>query len=276
MNLRRSLGVLFVIISFKLVSGAPSQDPMWLFKDLPNSSDLLYIALDIYDTCRSQSFNKIIPTDTGVNYDGSAYINLDYQFTTDTLKIIDRYDSTNVKYSDYRPGYAGFKLDWDYGMTAWNLAKYKYLVLSHLGPLPGHKLIINFGYNSGCGTPTIFHTIGEIAASTTWKRDSILIPDHIRKIPPQEWKNQQYYEMQVIINNVDGSLASSAPGILKIDDIAIEDTSGTFDNTTEEEASKGCGCGTGTGLALLPPMLFRAVAWRRRRRRDEEGLDEQA
>jgi hypothetical protein len=275
MSFSRYAGFFLVMVSFKLASGVTSTDPMWLYKDLP-AADLLYITLDIYDTARDISINKIIPTDTGASYDGSMYINFDYQFSADTMKIFDKYEPENLKYSDYRPGYAGFKIDWDYGMTNFNLANYKYLVMSHLGPLPGHKVIIKFGYNSGCGTPTIFHTIGEFAASATWKRDSILIPDHIRQIPVEKWPEQQYYEMQVIINNVDpNGPPTSAPGVLKIDDISIEDTSGTFDNAPAEESS-GCGCGAGTGLALLPPMLMKAVASRRRRRREEEGLVDRA
>lgn len=282
MRLERLSGFIFLVLVVKMVSGAVSLDPIWLYSDIPDE-DKIYSGLQIYDTCRTQSIFRVIPeTDPAGSYNQTEYINFEYQFNTDTIKVVDRFDTSVVLYSDYRPGYAGFKIDWDNGITTFPLAKYKYLVISHMGPLEGHKVIIRFGWNSGCGSITTFNEIGSFASSATWKRDSIRIPDEIRSITAEEQLARQYYEMQIIINNVspDGS-PTSAPGVLKIDDIALEDTSGTIEEDTsgtieKEETSSGCGCGTGTGVALLPPMLIKAVAWRRRRRRNVLGNEKQA
>ena len=273
MRLERCGFLVICAVVFKMAYsvGTVSMDPQWLYSDKGGSK--VYMNFTLYDTSRLLSLNQFYPTTDAAGYDGTEYIKFDYQFSADSMKVYDRYDPNTVIYADYRPGYAGFKIDWDNGITTFNLAKYKYLVFSHMGPSAGHKVIIRFGYNSGCGSPTTFDEIGSFESSSSWTRTKIRIPDVIRKTTPEEQTNRTYYEMQVIINNVDpNGSPSSAPGVLMLDDISLEDTSGTFD---DEEAS-GCGCGAGTGVALLPPMLIKAVAWRRRRRRDELGLEEKA
>ena len=279
------VGVFFIVSFFGSVLGQVSMDPLWLYKDLPDTEFTIFNSLLIYDTCRSMSIKQIYPTDTGDAFEGE-YINLDYQFSADTMKIIDPFDSTFVIYSDYRPGYAGFKIDWDNGVTGFPVAKYRYLVFDHKGPLPNHKVTVRFGYNSGCGTPTTFHTIGTIAASDVWKRDSIRVPDSLLNLPDSVKEDMNYYEMQVLVNNADPSDTNktSAPGNLKIDNIALVDTgSGSgvrmdrkIDRIAREdvdranETANGCGCGSGTGLALLPPLWFKAAAIRRRKKQNRQ------
>jgi hypothetical protein len=264
--MRSGWGAGAILMCLLLTSGfgAVSIDPLWMYKDLPDS-ERTYNSLIVRDTARGNyEFDQRYPTDTGDAYDGN-YINWNYQFSTDSLIIKDKYDPTTVLYRDYRPGYAGFKIDWDNGVTGFPLARYKYLIITHKGPLPGHKVTIRFGYNSGCGTPTTFETIGSFTASSAWKTDSVKIPDEIRKIPESEVQNRCYYEMQVLINNADpNGSPTSGPGVFKVDNIALAGKSTA--NVGETGDSKKCGCGSGTGLALLPVIWCKAMAHRRRRK----------
>jgi hypothetical protein len=277
-------GACMVVSLFGSVLGEASMDPLWLYKDLPDT-ELIFSSLLLFDTCRSMSINRIYPVDTGDAYEGK-YINFDYQFSADTMKVIDPFDSATVMYSDYRPGYAGFKFDWDNGVTGFPLSRYRYLAFHHKGPLPNHKIIVRFGYNSGCGSPTTFNTLGTVDASDVWKRDSIRIPDSLLNLPDSVKKRMNYYEMQVLINNADPSDTNetSVPGNLKIDNIALADTgSGSGvrmdrkinritreDMDRADETANGCGCGSGIGLALLPPLWFKSMAVRRRKKRNKQ------
>jgi hypothetical protein len=214
---------LFIVLSFVSIFAKVSLDPLWIYKDLPDS-ERLYNVLAIYDTSRSGEIGDIVrtlPTDTGDKYD-SSYINFNYRFTTDTLYVVDKY-SHDTTYRGYRPGYAGFKIDWDNGVTGFSLAKYKYLILAHKGPLPNHKVTMRFGYNTVCGSPTFFQTIGSFAASSIWKMDTISIPDSLKNIPDSAVSARNYYEMQVLITNASptDTNKSSARGILKVDNIGF-------------------------------------------------------
>jgi hypothetical protein len=254
-----------VVFAFSFIgwgSEATHKDPMWLYCD-KSFTELLWMNFKIFDTCRSQAVLPLYPTDTGDKYD-SSYINFNYQFSTDTMKLYDPFDPTTVTYSDYRPGYAGFKIDWDGGVTGFPVAKFKYLAITHKGPLPNHKVTIRFGYNTICGSPTTFNEIGSFTSSTTWKEDRIKIPDSITNIPADEKTRRQYYEMQVLITNTDpNGSPTSAPGNLKIDNVYLTNQGG-------EEESKGCGCGSGTGLALIPPIMFKAIASRKRKKQEHK------
>jgi hypothetical protein len=225
-----NLTVFLIIVSFGSVCGRASLDPLWLYKDLPDT-DRQYYEMGVHDTCRTMDLHHILETDTGDNYD-SNYINLDYKFSGDSIRFLDPFDSTNVIKSDYRPGFAGFKIDWDNGIAIWKLSKYNYLVFAHKGPLPNHKVTVRFGWGYGCGGATTFYTIGSVAASSVWKVDSIRIPDSLRTIPDSSKEQRGYYEMQVLINNSSPSDTnkSSDRGIFKIDDIRLVGlTSGTID-----------------------------------------------
>jgi hypothetical protein len=223
MKFRINSVVIFVIGLFGSLSAAVSMDPLWIYKDLPPTA-MLYGSILVRDTSRGFEFNTIYPVDTGDAIDQSYY-NFVYQFKSDTFKIYDEFEPTTVVYRDYRPGYAGFKIDWDNGITGFSVGRYKYLVMAHKGPLPNHKVTIRFGYNSGCGTPTVFQTIGSFSASANWKIDSVQIPDSIRNVSKETIQERNYYEMQVLINNVDpNGSPSSEIGVFKFDNIALVDT----------------------------------------------------
>ncbi|MBN2037382.1 MAG: hypothetical protein JW768_11615 [Chitinispirillaceae bacterium] len=185
--------VLFVMTMTTITpADGPTIDPLVLYKDLP-PTQLLYTRLFLCDTLRRIDSACFYETDTGNVYDSNS-ITFNYQFTA---------------------GYAGYKIDWDHGATGFPLANYKGLVLAHLGPLPGHKVTVRWGYNEGCGSPTTFQTIGTFEASDEWKVDTIVLPDNLEP-------TGNYYEMQVLINNVDaGGSQTSPPGVLKLDDILL-------------------------------------------------------
>lgn len=193
----------------------------WVYSD--NLS--IYGTLAIADTSRSFTFNEIFETDTGASYNGSNYINLDYKFIADSLFILDKYlnektNSYDTVYKSYRPGYAGFKLDWDGGITGFKLANYKGLVIAHKGPALNKKVTICFGYNTVCGSPTNFQTLGSFSGSTTWKLDTIIIPDSIVNVTDSQKTERNYYEMQVLITSTDGSVTSPKE-TFKIDDVCL-------------------------------------------------------
>jgi len=292
------------------------------------------------------------PTDTGASYDGSYYINFDYQFSSDSLIVRDTsYFQDTIIYRGWRPGYAGFKTAWDYGILGYPLARYKYIIMAHKGPLSTHKVTIKFWYNGGaCGDPSFSEIIGSFAASDTWKVDTIIIPDSIRNKADIPRNNSKYYEMVVLINNLDPTdTTSGPPGCLKIDNIRLAgcnpiDTSPVSQKVNEGEAvtlkvatsradsadvltyqwkkdgvdiagannpvytlgsattadagvytaavtvsstnlnftsqgatltvdakeKEGCGCGAGTGTALIPPLFFKVMAHRKRKKKNSQ------
>ena len=290
------------------------------------------------------------PPDTGDSYDGSPYINLDYQFSSDSFIVKDQYDTSVIMYRDLRPGFAGFKTAWDYGMNGFPLARYKYLILAHKGPPSTHRVTVRGWYNDGgCGSPSFNEYLGTFASSDTWREDTIVIPDSVQNKSDRERNFSKYYELVFIINNLDpNDTTSGPPGCLKVDNIRLAgcnpiDTSpkpqevkegepATFNVWTsrvdsadvltfqwqkdgadiagangpayalasvtagdagvytvavtvsstglsftslgatltvgaKEEEKEGCGCGSGTGTALIPPLIFKAMANRKKKRR---------
>jgi hypothetical protein len=372
MVLRSAVGLCLVLT----VGGAfgITQDPVWMFSD---NGLVFYQYFRYCDTARHENYlcfaleSDQIP-DTGDSYDESKYINFDYQFSGDSFYIKDEFDSSIIHYSFCRPGFAGFKTAWDYGMTGFPVARYKYLVLAHKGPLANHKVTVTCWYNDGqCGSPSFNETLGTFDASETWKVDTIVIPDSVQNKPDKERNFSKYYELVFLINNLDpNDTSSSPPGCLKVDEIRLvgcnpidsspqpqtvnEGGSATFlvatskansedvftyqwkkdgtdiagatdsfytvasaapehegvysvavtvsstgltftsqgaaltlgtgviaENLREidkksfspaENPSRECGCGNGVGLALIPPICFRAVVGRRRKKRKNRRL----
>ena len=257
MKALKYLTLLLVIVSVKLSFAA--DDNLWVYSDNPN----IYGKFNIFDTSRTISINPLYEdTAKSGSYNNTNYISFDYKFSADTIKFYDKYDPTTVQYATYCPGYAGFKIDWDNGITSFPVAKYKGLVIAHKGPLSGHKVTIRFGYNSGCGTPTTFNIIGSFLSSSAWKLDTIVIPDSVRNIADSLKTLRSYYEMEVLINNVDkNGSPSSAQGNLSIDDVCLITTVNT------PAAAKKSGCGSGCGLAFIPPVLFKIASSRNRKKK---------
>jgi hypothetical protein len=311
-----------------------------------------------YDTARYDTFGagcsykRMFPTypgDTG-SLDGSPYINFDYQFNCcDSVKYTHPYDLNDTVYrGGPRPGYAGFKTAWDGGVTGFALARYKYLILAHKGPNLNHRVTVRFWYNSGvCGAPSYNEQIGTFSASDTWRVDTIPIPENIQNKPDIARNWSKYYEMAVLINNLDpNDTTSGPPGCLKIDNIRLavcnpidssqqsqkvnvgepvtfwvvtwradstdvltyqwkkdgaaiagaDDSVYTLASAKSADAGtytvavtvsstnlsytsqgamltvdakeEGCGCGSGTGAALIPPLIFKAMSHRKRKKKN--------
>ena len=266
---KRVRGVLGFFIVLSAGSAFAISDPMWIFAD---KSNVPYSNFRYCDTARDADVicfaleSDQLP-DSGVSMDGSKYINFPYQFNTNPVIVRDKFDSTVIKYqSSARPGFAGFKTAWDYGMTGFPLPRFKYLILDHLGPLSNHKVKIKFWYNNGgCGVPSFCDDIGSFTSSSTWRTDTIVIPDSIR-LRPDALKDYKYYEMVFIINNADpaSTAMESAKGLLKVDNIRLVGANlpvGT-------PATKKSGCGGGFALAFIPPMCFKARAMLKRKKRN--------
>ena len=221
----RSVIGLIILLTVGPASGI-ILDPLWMFSD---EGLAIYQYFQYCDTARTDDYlcqakeSDQIP-DTGDSYDGSQYINWEYQFSSDSLFFRDEFDNTIVHYRDCRPGFAGFKTAWDYGMTGFPIARYKYLVFAHKGPNANHKVTVRAWFNNGeCGSTDYVETIGTFNASAEWKVDSIAIPDSIRN-KGDMWRNKgKYYELVFIINNINpNDTTSGSPGILKIDNLRLE------------------------------------------------------
>ncbi|MBN2189312.1 MAG: hypothetical protein JW699_07645 [Chitinispirillaceae bacterium] len=169
---------------------------------------------------------RTFATDTGDAYSGNLpyYINFDYQFSSDSFIVKDPYDTNFVMYADLRPGYAGFKTAWDYGMTGFSVARYKYLVIAHKGPPAAHRVTVRAWYNDGgCGSPSYNEHLGTFSSSDVWKEDTIEIPAGVYNKPTDKERNQsKYYEFVFIVNNLDpNDTTSGPPGCLKIDNVRL-------------------------------------------------------
>jgi hypothetical protein len=370
MKFWRKAGMLFLVLSAG--SAFATLDPCWMFAD---TSSVFYSFFRFCDTIRYEgqyACDELTSgdyPDTG-SYDGSQYINFNYQFTQDSTYMLqalypcvnphDTCGADTIGRFGPRPGYAGFKTAWDYGMIGFTLARYKYLILAYKGPLPGHKVRIRFWYNNGdCGAADHQDSIATLDASSTWKLDTIPIPESFQNRPDSARNKMGYYEMVVLINNLDpNDTTSSPPGNFKIDNmrlvgcnpidtsplsdkvhkgkdkftvgqaytlrvmttradsgdiltyqwkkngvdiagavsqaylipspkpedsgvytvaVTVSSTNLTFisqgatltvndeEKTTEK---KNCGCGAGTGLAFIPPLFFKAMAQRKRNKKN--------
>jgi hypothetical protein len=343
--LRGVLGLMIVLSAFPAFG--VTLDPMWMFSD---SNHVIFSYFQYCDTARNidklcYALESDQLPDTGDSYDGSRYINFDYQFSSDSFFIWNEFDSSIIIYRDKRPGYAGFKTAWDYGLVGYPMSRYRYLIFTHKGPNLNHKLTVRCWYNDGtCGAPSFNELIGTVAASATWKVDTLAIPESIQNKPDKERNFDTYYEFVFIINNLDpNDTTSGPPGSFKVDEIRLigcnpidsspksqevkegeaatfkvktslansadvltyqwkkdgadiagaKDPVYTIPSVTSANAgsysvavtvsstnltftsqsaaltvkSEGCGCGSGTGLALIPPLFFKAMAHRKRKKK---------
>jgi hypothetical protein len=214
-------GLLFILAAGS--SFGDGVDPIWLFSD---KHETISDGFQYCDTARKKDLNCYALKsdqlyDTGDVWD-SKCINLDYQFSNDTFKVFDEFDPEVLLYKEYRPGFAGFKTAWDNGMSGCSYGRYKYLVFAHKGPNPNHKVTVKAWYNNGeCGAPSYCETIGTFNASTEWKLDSIAIPESMTNVPDSIRNGSIYFELVVIITNIDDSKSPSEKCNFKMDDIRL-------------------------------------------------------
>ncbi|MBN1759455.1 MAG: hypothetical protein JW863_14095 [Chitinispirillaceae bacterium] len=215
---------LFVIVSAGVISATPL-DPQWMFTDVVE--DQIYSSFQYCDTARNDNYHCMSTqyddlVDTG-SYNNTKYINFDYQFSSDSFYVVNRWDETDTMYRDYRPGYAGFKTAWDGGMVGFFLARYKFLILKHKGPNPNHKVTVAAWYNNGdCGAESFREELGSFSASAEWKDDTIVIPASFQNKIDSLRNGSLYFEFVFIINNIDpNDLTPGEPGNFKVDDIRL-------------------------------------------------------
>lgn len=128
--------LIFILVTTVLSSKIFSecQDPLWLFADSQCKS---YNLFSYQDTCM-RGILEVDPyelkIDTGDSYDGSIYLNFNYQFQSDTFFIRDTYDTDLLRYKDFRPGFAGL---WRCGPKEWALLTWHDINTSSL-PIRGY------------------------------------------------------------------------------------------------------------------------------------------
>ncbi len=264
-------GVVIAAFLLSSRSAADLLDPSWIFYD----STVVYGDFRYCDTTRKvdvlcHAWKSDELPDTGDSYNGTTYIDFNYQFNINPIPIKNTFDTTQIDTTFLpRPGYAGFKTAWDLGMTGFPLPRYKYLIFAHHGPLLNHKVTVRSWYNDGnCGSKSYQDYIGTFAASASWKLDTIVIPDSIRSRSDLA-KNYKYYELVFIINNADpnDTNKTSAPGFLRIDNMKLAGLDLPVTPTTPP-ATKKSGCGGGFAIAFIPPIWFKARAMLRRKKRN--------
>lgn len=245
MGLFKYIAVGMVMLSVGLAPGAES-DTSWLYGKKMTAA----YGISVYDTAASPSV--VIPeADTGDAFD-SSYINFDYHFT-------------NASSALFGPGYAGLRFVWDWGAT-WIadtcIKGYDSLVFVYKGLVPGHKVTAFIGASSGCAMPVVPFEIGSARSSAAWRKVSIPLPD---SAIVDSMATMGVCEMRFIINNDSGTTSdTSVMGNFKVDNIAL--VKKTAADVTKKDNPNNCGCGSGTGLALIPPLWFKAMSYRKRKK----------
>ena len=188
-----ALVILLVCLGSALAQSQP--DSLWIFNDTVSDTALYYFQISTCDT-NSGTIGCFNPVDTGASFDGSLYINFDYQFTA------------------AQPGFSGFKVFWDQGLTTFDATAYDSICFWHKGPLPGHRVHMIWGYGGQCGGPVYYQDGGDFKSSTVWKKECIAFPaGFVRK---------GLFELRMLIYNDSGTTSpTSAKGCLKLDNICF-------------------------------------------------------
>jgi hypothetical protein len=192
MGFFKLFGFGIILFLFQTLWGAES-DTTWLF--------------GAKMTVASTPTTIVQETDTGAAYDGS-YINFDYHFSLADSAL-------------YRPGYAGFRMVWDYGNT-WILPEdvigCDSIVFAYKGLLPTHKATVFIASSGGCALPVILWKIGTIQPSANWKKASFTLPS---KTIVDSIARAGLCEIRFIINDTVAATVTSGSGNFKVDNIAL-------------------------------------------------------
>ncbi len=195
-----------------------ADDTIWLCRD--TAPEVMFYKMYLSDTFPDNR-GMFYMVDTGDTFAGH-YINFDYQF------------------GNPHPGYAGFKIFWDYGSCSFWMKPADSMVLWHKGPLPGHKVRMIWGQASaGCGTPINYQYFGEFKSSTTWKREIFGFPEkrNYGSAPDSPFVTKGLFELRFLIYNDSSSgniSETSEPGNLKIDNIYfIKNSTGVINHQLE-------------------------------------------
>jgi hypothetical protein len=373
MKFSGSIGIILALACLRS-AGAQNIDTVWACRD--TNVEVLYIRNYFSDTFpdnrgmlwSSPCFVHMV--DTGDAWDGN-YVNFDYEFTNDSAYFMDTVitvDTTSDTIIDTiykscgpRPGYAGFKVFWDYGRASFWVSDHDSMILWHKGPLSGHKVMMVWAQGSaGCGTPINYEYFGQFSSSTTWTRESFPWPakrgnSASNPDPDSPFVADGLFELRFLIydDSTVTTSPTSAKGNLKVDNIYFlglpphppvilsQPQSQTVDtgssvtfavsaygasprlmtylwlkdnipldtvsskdsriytiasatlsdagsyrvvvtnsngsdtsnaailtvNVKAKEEKKKCGCGSGTGLAIIPPLFYKAMAHRKRKKK---------
>lgn len=99
-----------------------------------------------------------------------------------------------------------------------------------------------FAYGGAGGSPTY-----------QWQKDNSPIPDaNSLTYTIASVKSSDVGSYRVVATNSVGSINSNAATL----------------TITAKEDKKGCGCGSGTGMAIIPPLFFKAMAHRKRKKKN--------
>jgi hypothetical protein len=222
-----------IILALACLQGAVAQadlDTLWLCRDsIPDGSAAqLWFKMYLADTFPDNR-GKFEMVDTGDSQDGSKYVNFDYQFSNDSVFIKGTDPNTGadtIYHCAPRPGYAGFKFYWDNGFVRYFAETHDSMFFWHKGPLPGHKVQMIWGQGGDCGGPINYQNFGEFKSSSVWTRESFPIP------PSPGFEAHGLFELRMLIYNDTGDSPTSAPGCLKIDNMAFIKKSAGISKTT--------------------------------------------
>jgi hypothetical protein len=245
MKLGKSLGIFLALACLQSAVAQSELDTAWMCRD--TGAEYMYLKMFLADTFPDNRGNFEM-VDTGDSQDGSPYVNFDYQFSNDSVHLKGKNPTTGtdtIYHCAPRPGYAGFKFFWDNGVVSYYVADFDSMILWHKGPLPEHKVKMIWAQGSaGCGTPINYECMGEFKSSTTWKRESIPFPEkrNYGSAPDSDFVKNGLFELRMLIYNDTGDSPTSAPGCLKIDNMAFIKKSAGISKTTFATKAIGGSC----------------------------------
>jgi hypothetical protein len=218
MRLHGIIGVILAVGCLRATAQKP--DTTWLCRD--TTPEVMFVKMYTSDTFPDNR-GMFSMVDTGDKIDGN-YINFDYKFSLDSV-YLKAANSDTIYPCAPRPGYAGFKIFWDYGVGSFYVDARDSMVFWHKGPLPGHKVKMIWAQGSaGCGTPINYQYFGEYKSSDTWERESFSFPEkrNYGSAPDSAFVTRGLFElrMQIYNDSSTGTVSDTSPqGNLKIDNM---------------------------------------------------------
>lgn len=229
MKLHYWIGVVMVWACMQESVAQENLDTLWMCRDsiVEGSESELWFRMYLADTFPDNR-GDFSTVDTGDKQDGSRYINFDYQFNNNPVQLKGKTaENTDTVFTIApRPGYAGFKLYWDFGNVRFYTTKHDSMVLWHKGPLPGHKVKMIWAQGGECGGPINYQYFGEFKPSPDWKRESFPFPEkrgYTSTYPDSPFVRNGLLELRMLIYN-DSSVTTSptsAMGCLKLDNMCF-------------------------------------------------------
>ena len=209
MELRGCIGIILTAACMQAAVAQADLDTLWLCNDSirDGSAEQLWFRMYLSDTFPDNR-GPFEMVDTGDSQDGSKYINFDYQF------------------GNPHPGYAGFKIYWDFGIVKFYTKSHDSMVFWHKGPLAGHKVQMIWAAGDACGTPPVYQYFGEYKSSSVWKRESFPFPQNrgqVSEFPDSPFVRDGLYELRMLIYN-DSTITTSPTsekGCLKLDNMCF-------------------------------------------------------